>query len=291
MEDYFFRNISVKVFDFDELDNRLLSKPIYNEGFLGEAKMSNAVYKDVHEERKQVSTIKLSLEMEFGKKSIGYMTKVPAASLNIGYIRDINIENFADKLSKFKEFYDSENLDFNVTILDQFCSDELDNIMKSSGYIYDGESLSMYIDLEGFQANQKNLDIKLNNENLGDWMLPLIGAFQSTQEITDIYLQRHQVSLERNANMMHFSLYINSVPVTSITLSIKENLARIDDLGTIPEFQGNGYGTYLMKYALSKAKDLGCRYCFLESSEDGKKLYKNLGFIELFKNKIFNFIR
>ena len=35
-----------------ELDNRLLSKPIYNEEFLGEVKMSTAVYKDVHEELK-----------------------------------------------------------------------------------------------------------------------------------------------------------------------------------------------------------------------------------------------
>ena len=49
------------------LHNRLLSKPIYNEEFLGEAKMSTAVYKDVHEEQ-QVSTTKLSLEIEFGKK-------------------------------------------------------------------------------------------------------------------------------------------------------------------------------------------------------------------------------
>ena len=56
-------------------DDRLLSKPIYNEEFLGEAKMSTAAYEDVHEERKQVSTTKLSLEIEFGKKSnIGHKT-------------------------------------------------------------------------------------------------------------------------------------------------------------------------------------------------------------------------
>ena len=49
--------------------NRPLSKPIYNEEVLGETQMSTAEYMDIFEERRQVLTTKLPLEIEFRKRS------------------------------------------------------------------------------------------------------------------------------------------------------------------------------------------------------------------------------
>ncbi|WP_174855531.1 PD-(D/E)XK nuclease family protein [Wolbachia endosymbiont of Ctenocephalides felis wCfeT] len=50
-------------------ENRLLSKPIYGEKFLGEAQASTTEYLDVFEERSSASTTKLPLEIELRKKS------------------------------------------------------------------------------------------------------------------------------------------------------------------------------------------------------------------------------
>jgi predicted GNAT family acetyltransferase len=87
----------------------------------------------------------------------------------------------------------------------------------------------------------------------------------------------------------HFSLYKQEKPIASITLSMHDdNIARIDDVGTLPEFQGKGYAMHLMRYVLSEAKKLGARHCFLESSDSGLRVYQNLGFEPLFKNNIYS---
>ncbi|WP_341826610.1 GNAT family N-acetyltransferase [Candidatus Sarmatiella mevalonica] len=90
-------------------------------------------------------------------------------------------------------------------------------------------------------------------------------------------------------NLRHFSLYKQNEPISSITLSMHDNtIARIDDVGTLPEFQGKGYASALMRYVLSEAKRLGVRHCFLESSDSGLGVYQKLGFEPLFKNNIYS---
>ena len=50
--------------------NRPLSKPIYDEEFLGDTQASTASsIIEIREERNQVSTTKLPSEIEFGKRS------------------------------------------------------------------------------------------------------------------------------------------------------------------------------------------------------------------------------
>ncbi|WCR52990.1 MAG: Dephospho-CoA kinase [Wolbachia endosymbiont of Ctenocephalides orientis wCori] len=49
--------------------NRPLSKPIYDQKFLGEVQVSTAEYSNVFEERSSASTTKLPLEIEFRKRS------------------------------------------------------------------------------------------------------------------------------------------------------------------------------------------------------------------------------
>jgi hypothetical protein len=44
---------------------------------------------------------------------------------------------------------------------------------------------------------------------------------------------------------MHPSLYSAGLPITSMTLSIHENIARIDDVGTLTKYQGHGYARAL----------------------------------------------
>jgi GNAT superfamily N-acetyltransferase len=118
-------------------------------------------------------------------------------------------------------------------------------------------------------------------------MMPLIGAFESTFEICSIYANIHEQALKKNINLRHFSLYKQEKPIASITLSLINDVARIDDVGTLPEFQGKGYATHLMCYALSEAKRLGACHCFLESSDSGLGVYQKLRFEPLFKNNIY----
>jgi len=130
--------------------------------------------------------------------------------------------------------------------------------------------------------------IKANDDQLNDWMMPLIGAFESTIEICSIYAATHESALKKNINLRHFSLYKQEKPIASITLSLNNGIARIDDVGTLTEFQGKGYATHLMHYVLSEAKKLGASHCFLESSNSGLVVYQKFGLEPLFKNNIYS---
>jgi ribosomal protein S18 acetylase RimI-like enzyme len=161
------------------------------------------------------------------------------------------------------------------------------------GYPQKSKSVSMAVDLDRFATGQtasfdSEATIKSNDNQLNDWMMPLIGAFESTIEICMVYATTHANALKRNINLRHFSLYKQEKPIASITLSMHDAIARIDDVGTLPEFQGKGYATHLMRYVLFEAKKLGARHCFLESSDSGLGVYQKLGFDTLFKNNIYS---
>lgn len=219
-----------------------------------------------------------------------YMTG--GAELNFIYItRNTNALNTI--LIQGKQFYDQDNLSFDVIIPQELCMPHMVGVLNTMGYHQKSKSVSMVIDLDRFSIDKtasfdSETVIKANDDQLNEWMMPLIGAFKSTFEICSIYATVHESALKKNINLRHFSLYKQEKPIASITLSMHDSIARIDDVGTLPEFQGKGYARHLMRYVLSEAKKLGARHCFLESSDSGLGVYQKLGFESLFKNNIYS---
>lgn len=231
--------------------------------------------------------------LNLGDGANAYMTGVPVADLNLVYLTE-NTNNLDMILSKSKQFFDQDNLSFVVIIPHEFCTPELESVLNTTiCYSQTGKSVSMVVKLDKFTPNNSTsfddeTNIRANDNQLNDWMLPLIGAFESTFEISSQYASAHEIALKKNINLRHFSLYKQGTPIASITLSLHDNIARIDDVGTLPEFQEKGFATRLMTYALSEAKRLGANLCFLESSDSGLGIYQKLGFKTLFKNNIYS---
>ena len=182
-----------------------------------------------------------------------YMTG--GAELNFIYITK-NTNALNKILTEGKLFFDQDKLSFDVVIPQEFCTPQTADALTRMGYLQKSKSVSMVVDLDKFSFEQTtNLDleivIKANDDQLNDWMLPLIGAFESTFEICSIYATTHANALKRNIKLRHFSLYNQEKPISSITLSTHDNIiSRIDDVGTLPEFQGKGYASALMRYVL-----------------------------------------
>jgi ribosomal protein S18 acetylase RimI-like enzyme len=219
-----------------------------------------------------------------------YMTG--GAGLNLIYMT--RNTNALDKiLTEGRPFFDQDNRSFDVIIPQELCTPEMKDVLNAMGYPEKSTSVSMVVDLERFAMDQtarvdEKTAIKANDNPLNDWMMPLVGAFESTFEICSVYATTHANALKKNINLRHFSLYKQEQPIASITLSMHDAIARIDDVGTLPAFQGQGYATHLMRYVLSEAKTLGARHCFLESSDSGLGVYQKLGFKLLFKNNIYS---
>lgn len=231
--------------------------------------------------------------MNLGDDATAYMTAVPVADLNLIYVTK-NTNNIHQILSLGKQFYAQDNLSFVIIIPQEFCSPEMEKILNTMEYIQTGKSVCMGVTIDLLTINSatrfddSSINIKSNDDKLNDWMMPLIEAFESSIEISSIYASTHKSALIKKINLHHFSLYTQEKPIASITLSLNDNIARIDDVGTLPEFQGKGYATYLLRYVLDEAKRLGAHYCFLEASDSGLGIYQKLGFETLFKNNIYS---
>jgi len=203
-----------------------------------------------------------------------FVTGVESANLNFVILRR-NIIPLEEVVQRGKNIFVQFNLPWTLIVPDYLLNKKLDNFQQAS--------VAMYLDLNRIKENSDNKNIKLVNDNLQDWAIPLIEGFESTEVTTHQYQMTH----ENVVNLYHFVLYEQEQPITSLTLSINQELARIDDVATLPSFQGKGYATSIIKYALLYAKNLGAHYCFLEASSSGLKLYQNLGFSPIYENKIY----
>lgn len=188
-------------------------------------------------------------------------------------------------------FFQEKQVPWSIAIQEEVLNFDVENALKERGWMISDElAFAMVIDLKNKtlindMATAQN-DIRLTNTQLDDWMLPLVEAFGPTSDDGKQYKKMHEIALKEGADWYHFTLYDDHHPVSSITLSIHDNLARIDDLGTLPAYQKKGYGTHLLNHALQEAKKRQVEYCFLEASEMGISLYQKLGFQSLFRNKI-----
>lgn len=232
--------------------------------------------------------------LNLGASATAYMTGVATADLNLVYIRESLPAALQQILTNAKAFFEQDTLPFIVLMPEENCLAEIELLLKTLGYTQKGKSVAMALNVTQLKFNRHvNIDdktqIKANDTLLSEWMIPLIEAFDSTFNMATQYANVHEEALKNKINLHHFSLYKAEKPIASMTLSIHDNIARIDDVGTLPEFQGRGYATHLMQHALLEAQKLGATDCYLEASETGLSIYEQLGFKVLFKNNIYEF--
>lgn len=220
-----------------------------------------------------------------------YLTNVQIKDLNIVNIikQPTSIENL---INLSEQFYGRENIPF-VMDFDESCVHGIENILLSRGYQEIERTIAMAINLKDthfhYHDDQQNdTIIKSNDNNLKEWIVPLISTFESTDEIFSQYAHTHENALKKGVKLYHYSLYKADKPISSMTLYINNKIAWIDDVNTIIEYQHQGHGTQLMNFALMKAQELGATKSFLESSEAGLPMYQKLGFGIIFRNIIYS---
>jgi GNAT superfamily N-acetyltransferase len=227
--------------------------------------------------------------LSLSDSATAYRISISDAPLNVVYIRKTP-ENIEAILEKTQAFYEAEHLPFTIFIPHAFSTPAVKKAFQEKGYLKEGQTVSMQLSLEAFNPPpiMEESSFQSTSNRLEEWMIPLAGAFESSTEIVEQYAKAHQKVLEKNLHFYHFSLYHHNRPIVSLTLSIQQSIARIDDVGTLPEFQKKGYATKLMRYALSQAKQLGASQFFLEASAAGFPVYQKLGFTILFKSDIYS---
>ena len=211
-----------------------------------------------------------------------FMTPMDAPIFNFIYLRQGASENTFQQASTLF----SSQKKGHMLVLPESLLPEFEEIIKKAGYTGDGMTTAMYLSLsDATHPPYKNnpCDIILTNHDLKQWAQPLKTAFPVGDDtITNEYIRYHQKALDNGATILHYALLVAGQPVSSLTLTLHDKLARFDDIGTDIAYQGNGYATHLITHLLEFCREQGVERCFLDASADGLALYRKFGFKPLF---------
>ena len=223
----------------------------------------------------------------FDSYARAYYTAIKDEPNNILFIKS-PMPSLPQLLDKASAFFKSDDAHWSVEIPQHLCSETYIKDLASYGFHPTEIAVAMALSLDiNTPSTQSFLDIRPINDRLDEWVIPLIAYPSTTVEVNKEYQARHENALRCGYALNHFSLYEESQVISSLTISLNQELARIDDVATVPEFQGKGCATKLMRYALNHAAENGAKYCFLEASQMGVSIYKKLNFNILFNNQIF----
>ncbi|NWC90933.1 MULTISPECIES: GNAT family N-acetyltransferase [unclassified Pseudomonas] len=169
--------------------------------------------------------------------------------------------------------------------------DEVEGLWQAltdSGLVAFEKTTAMCLDLSTFTPLPADRQARVNlTQHLSDWAGPVGNAFGLPEGGIANYQAQHQRALDSDQGFYHFTLSVNTVVVCSLTLSMCEGVARLNDIGTEIAARGKGYATQLIHAALAYARALGARQCFLEATPAGVSLYRKLGFVRLFGYQAF----
>ncbi|MFR2696797.1 MAG: GNAT family N-acetyltransferase [Proteus mirabilis] len=211
-----------------------------------------------------------------------FMTPMDAPIFNFIYLRQGASENTFQQASTLF----SSQKKGHMLVQPESLLPEFEEIIKKAGYTGDGMTTAMYLSLsDATYPPYKNnpCDIILTNHDLKQWAQPLKTAFPVGDDtITNEYIRYHQKALDNGATILHYALLVAGQPVSSLTLTLHDKLARFDDIGTDIAYQGNGYATHLITHVLEFCREQGVERCFLDASADGLALYRKFGFKPLF---------
>ncbi|HEI8421994.1 GNAT family N-acetyltransferase [Proteus mirabilis] len=211
-----------------------------------------------------------------------FMTPMDAPIFNFIYLRQGASENTFQQASTLF----SSQKKGHMLVLPESLLPEFEEIIKKAGYTGDGMTTAMYLSLsDATYPPYKNnpCDIILTNHDLKQWAQPLKTAFPVGDDtITNEYIRYHQKALDNGATILHYALLVAGQPVSSLTLTLHDKLARFDDIGTDIAYQSNGYATHLITHVLEFCREQGVERCFLDASADGLALYRKFGFKPLF---------
>lgn len=227
---------------------------------------------------------KISVDCLHTNHLIAFATGVQSPTLNHAVVHHVD-DTIQTSLERCCDFYARKHVPWELGVSEMH-EQAFKQALAQHPWVQVDTGVAMGLGLQDLKLEHSpaTLEIKPMQDALDAWGVPVTLGFESTFEAMQPYLLRHQVASKGRDTMMHFSGFVDNQAVCSLTLTFCENNVRIDDVATIPQYQRQGYATQLLRSALAYAKAQGAQGCFLEASQDGLRVYENLGFKTLFKN-------
>ncbi len=233
---------------------------------------------------KSISVKKRSFE----KKSIAYIANIDEPHFNVFLQRQPH-RNLNQILSDVKYFFAQHHVPRWVYVvpndIDTSC---LQEALAQHDIVFTEKSSAMHYKFEpSLITSENSLTIEPANTNWNGFLQVMLEAFGGTKETISQYDQALKRAAYKNTNMHHFIGTLGQQPITTITLTFLNDWVRIDNVSTIPSHQQLGYATQIMRYGMRLAQEKGAKHAVLDASSKGLKLYKRLGFHEIFTYHVY----
>ena len=226
------------------------------------------------------------------ENSFVFTTGIKSPLINLIILKKQNLQTLTTILPKAQDFFDRHKVPWGINIIDDLSAKEIFPFLKNKGLKKICTQFEMETKLNQLPQIPKlkpNIKEVVNTDMLHNWTTPIASGFESTNEDIELYYKLFKAAFNKKSNpLTHFVLYEDTIPVSSATLAIHSNVARLDNVATVKEQQGRGYGKKIIEYCVQKARKSGCEYMVFESSEQGIKLYRKMGFTETAMSYIYS---
>ncbi|MDP4708839.1 MAG: GNAT family N-acetyltransferase [Rickettsiaceae bacterium] len=234
----------------------------------------------------------------FAKESLkfpgafAFVTGLQTPLLNLLVLEQQNLDTLQLVLPRVESFFGEHNVPWGVNIIDGRSSKEIICFLKNNDFKNICAQFQMQTRLDALTNNfvdQHNIKQVTDSDMLLDWMIPVANAFEATASDSIMYRELVANAFNKEKNTFeHFVLYINNKPVSSATLTITNEVARLDNVATVKKLQNQGFGKQIIAFSVERARNAGAKHIFFESSEAGIHLYKKMGFIEINTSSIYS---
>lgn len=171
-------------------------------------------------------------------------------------------------------YFDEQKLPFSWWVEAENEPPHFAQAMKDHGMEYAGDFDEMVLDLTDQEfLNCSSLAIELvTKATIPLFVDLLIQAYEDDRK------EAEKIESLFSKGQSHFLGKKQGLPVVAGSLFIKEGIAAIHHIGTVPQARRKGYATSLMHALLKMAKEKGCHTSHLTSTPMGNALYNNLGY-------------
>ena len=124
--------------------------------------------------------------------------------------------------------------------------------------------------------------VRVTPSEIDEWAITFADGFEFPHAIAQLYAPKtsEHDTPEPDAITQYFAIAKNGKYVATSMLYLKEGLAGIYCVATIPSERGKGLGAHATAEPLRLAQNLGYRVGLLQASEAGQPVYGRLGFKE-----------
>lgn len=124
-------------------------------------------------------------------------------------------------------------------------------------------------------------------DQLDSWIETMCSGFGFEQDISHYKTIFSEIGEDLNKNLkLYLGLY-DDMPVSTCLSFFEHSVAGLQCISTIKGQRKKGFGSIITTHAMKDAETKSCKLIFLQSEQDARKIYENIGFKKYQRTRVF----